>query len=477
MQAHEAPQPRLMARMRSALAARLRARDRYDEFYPGAIEILNSPPSPLGRAVAWTIMAAFALLLLWACLGSVDIVVEARGRIVPVDNSKTVQAPEAAQVSAIHVRDGQQVARGQALIDLNPTETSADQARTENDYLDAALSAARLRALTAALAGRQDAEAAFKPPENAPSAMTQLHRQQLRSAIGQYTTQQAALAASYQEAQANAGAADAELTRLTHTLPLLEEQLETRRGLVEKGYFSKIEFLNLERQAVDARLSIPVQKGRLDQARAALQRIGQERRQSAADASRRTLEELAEAERRVAALEQERIKAGHHSERLRLTAPIAGTVQELAVYSAGAVVTAAQPLLVVVPNDARLELEAQVLNRDIGWVGAGQRVAIKVDAYEFTLYGMASGRVDSVSSDAVTSADPKRTPTLERPPDAYFAARIVLNETALRSPKGARLALRPGMTVTAEINGGKRRVIEYLLSPIAAYAHDSMRER
>ncbi len=150
----------------------------------------------------------------------------------------------------------------------------------------------------------------------------------------------------------------------------------------------------------------------------------------------------------------------------RLTAPVAGTVQQLAIHTVGGVVTEAQPLMAVVPANETLEVEAQIENRDIGFVRPGQAATVKIDSFPYTRYGYLEGEVVSVSHDAVQD---------ERK-GLVFLARVRLERNHLMIDD-ARVTLSAGMTVSAEIRTGKRRVIDYFLSPLQVHVGGSLRER
>jgi hemolysin D len=215
---------------------------------------------------------------------------------------------------------------------------------------------------------------------------------------------------------------------------------------------------------------------------AAIAVLDEQRAEAVAEFRRRATADLAEAERKVAALAEELVKARTRTRLLSLTAPIDGTVQQLAVHTIGGVVTSAQPVLVVVPHDARLEIEAMISNRDIGFVRSGQAAEIKVDAFDFTRFGLVHGTVESLSQDAIArDRDGDRARRIEPrggdgSQDLSFAARIRLERTRL-DVAGTEVNLAPGMTVTVEIKTGRRSVLSFLLSPIARYRQDALRER
>ena len=194
-------------------------------------------------------------------------------------------------------------------------------------------------------------------------------------------------------------------------------------------------------------------------------------------------------EPRAAGLAQDLVKAEQRTKLQALTAPVDGVVQQLAVHTVGGVVTPAQPLLVLVPQDSHLEIEAMVSNRDVGFVEPGQEAEIKVATFNFTRYGLLHGKVLSVSPDAVGRDDPQgqskdksQQPTTQDAKPAsddqgpVYAARISLERTQMQI-EDKPVNLSPGMSVTAEIRTGERRIISYLLSPLRKYRQDSLRER
>jgi membrane fusion protein, hemolysin D len=194
-----------------------------------------------------------------------------------------------------------------------------------------------------------------------------------------------------------------------------------------------------------------------------------------------------EAKRKAAGLSEDLIKATQRTQLQQLTAPVDGTVQQLAVHTVGGVVTPAQALLVVVPNDSHLEIEAMVSNRDVGFIHPGQEAEIKVDTFNFTRYGLIHGRVLSLSQDAIArdklqdkSADttPGSTNASSEPrgQELLYSARISLDRTQMQVDENL-VNLSPGMAVTVEIKTGSRAVITYLLSPLLRYKQESLRER
>ena len=453
-------------------------------FLPAALEIVETPPQPLAGAVGGTIIALFCVALAWAALGKVDIVTTATGRIVPSGRTKIVQPFETGVVRAIHVRDGQTVITGEVLIELDPTMNDAERKHFESDLITAELDVARL---TAALSGETDPLVAFHPPDDAPATVVSMQRQFLLHQVDEHRAKLAALDGQKAQKAAELATINATVTKLDAVLPVLQERVGMRKLLYSHQTGSKANYLELFQTLVETQQDLLVQKGKAHEAEAALVAITEQRAQTVAEFQRTLSGELVEAQRKAAGLTEDLIKAQQRTKLQVLAAPVDGTVQQLAVHTVGGVVTPAQALMVVVPADSHLEIEALVPNRDIGFVRVDQDVEIKIDTFNFTRYGLIHGKVLSVSQDAITKDKPPEksndetqgaTTTTSEPKgqELVYAARIWLDRTQMQVEDRV-VNLSPGMAVTAEIKTGSRSIISYLLSPLLRYKHESLRER
>ncbi|WP_262925501.1 HlyD family type I secretion periplasmic adaptor subunit [Leptothrix cholodnii] len=237
------------------------------------------------------------------------------------------------------------------------------------------------------------------------------------------------------------------------------------------------------RERVEQERDLATAEARLAETQASLAE-GQQARAAYLAELRRTLQERAtKARLELAQLGQAGRKADQRSRQTRLTAPVAGTVQQLAVHTAGGVVTPAQVLMVIVPTDAPLTAEVQFDNKDIGFVQPGQAAQIKLETFNFTRYGTLAATVQWVAADAVAAGQrsdgagaPLQAGNSAQAGQAVFPARLQLQKNDL-DIDGKRVRLGAGLNVTAEVKTGRRRVIEYLLSPIHRQVSESLGER
>jgi len=457
------------------------------EFLPAALEVLETPASPAGRAVAATIGLFLISALAWSIIGHVDIVATAPGTIIPAGKSKIVQPLEAGVIRAILVQDGDHVRAGQTLFELDNTVAAAERDRILPQLHHARLDAAGLRALRHDLDTGEGLHS-FVPPDGA----SPIELEQTRAGIAARRAEQMAKLANLIQQIAGKQAEQAENTatieKLAASLPWLEQKLTLRRQLLSIEFGNRLAYLDAEQAMVEGRTALTVQQKHAPEITAALNALTAQHEQAVASYAHDVLKDLADAEEKAGTLDQQLREAAHKAEQTVLTAPVDGTVQQLAVHTLGGVVTPAQALLTVVPDDAGMLVEAHIQNKDVGFVHAGQDVEVKVQAFEFTRYGLIHGTVLDVSRDAVAAnADPAKARDANRggaqsgdddgQSDAGgYVAHVALRSTTVQTEDGMA-ALGPGMSVTAEVKTGRRRVIGYLLSPLQRYAHEGARER
>jgi membrane fusion protein, hemolysin D len=283
----------------------------------------------------------------------------------------------------------------------------------------------------------------LKPPRL--SAVPGLSTEKLREA-------QKHLDGQFQDFRTKLQRIDAMIKNYTQALPLATQEALDYKTLSETHDVPVHAYLNKERARIEL-------EGKLTDAKNQRAALIAETRRLAYDA--RT-----EAEKIIGGSQPDIRRALFHRKLLTLVAPVDGTVQQLQVHTIGGVVPAAQPLMLIVPREHQLEVEAMVLNKDIGFVKEGQTAAIKVDAFPYTKYGLVPGRVIHISRDAIN--DEKK--------GLVYKVKVGLDEDSILVD-GRDTKLGVGMAVNVDIKTGDRRVIEYVLSPLLQLHHESLRER
>lgn len=445
-----------------SLAKKIRRKHKEEEFLPAALEILEKPPSPLGRATAWTIIAFFTIAVLWAIFGRVDVVATASGKILPRERVKIVQAPDVGVVRAINVRDGEPVKVGAALIDFDPTNAAAEQAQAREQLAIATIDLARGEALLSFL---NDGALVFDDDGLDPLIASR-QRAFINAQIAEYKAQEATLAKQRDERIADLAVATSQLSKLRETLPMVREQVFAREGLLEQGYAARLVVLEVKERQVAMEKDLQITRDQRVKAQAAIDAADLQLDQLREEFRKRVLGELAEAEARARLAREDLNKADLRRNMQSLRAPVDGVVQQLAVHTIGAVVKPADPLLVVVPGGGELVVDAMILNKDIGFVEEGDVVEVKLEAFPFTKYGVVDGTLEDISNDAIQ--DEKL--------GLVYQGRVKLAHQVI-TVNGRDISLSPGMNATVEIKTGKRRIIEFVLSPLLRYRDEALRER
>ena len=432
-------------------------------FLPAALEVIETPVSPTGRITAWVFMVGLVLTIAWLVLGRVDVVASAPGKIVPSGSVKIVQSAGTGVVRAIHVRDGDKVVKGQLLVELDTTLSQADLEQARKGLLAVELDVSRNRAIADALSGRG---VRFTPPAGTPPDVAATQRRLIAAQVGAIEATAASLSAARSSALSDAAAARAQRAKLDETVPILDHELEAMQRLDAKGYAPGLRLLELQRQRRGESGDRDVAAAQEARGQADASKFGRQMDQTREEARRVALADLAKAESEAILRREEVTKAMRRTGLQALRAPASGTVQQLALHTVGGVAEAARTLMVIVPGDGGLEVEARVLNKDAGFVHEGQEVAVKVEAFPFTRYGSVPGTVVSISRDAVP--DPKL--------GATYVAQIRLARPDLMVD-GKRTMLGSGLGVVADIRTGSRRIISYLLSPVQTSVAQAGRER
>ena len=462
------------------------------EFLPAALELLETPPSPVGIAGIWLICSAVLVALVWSYFGKLDIHAVAQGRIQPSGRSKVIQPVEAGKVVAIFVENGTRVKSGDILLELDPTETGADRQSQTRDLESARAESARRRV---AIQVARDTDRSLLPTPIAfdPTISgTVREREELVLAgdLGQLKSSRGNQVAQLAERIATKEKLTASIESRAKVIALAKERVDMRTQLNDSGSLSRalvIEVLSQYESQITTQIA---EKGQLVETQAAINTVASKIEELISQFVSDQSGKLAEAERKADRIAQDLVKATAKNERTTIKSPITGTIQQLAVSTVGQVVSSAQSLMTVVPTGGPIEIEAMIQNQDIGFVEPGQEAVIKIEAFPFTRYGSISGKVARVSRDAVEErdalamADPMQSArpggasggASSKGPSLVFPATVRLEKSTI-NVDGKEIALSPGMSVTVEILTGQRRAIDYVLAPLREIAANSARER
>jgi hemolysin D len=432
-------------------------------FLPANLELTESPPHPAPLWTARLLMGAALAIAIVATFGRLDIVAVAPGQLIPNANIKVIQPAMTGVVRRILVQNGERVLAGQLLVDLDPTQATADADKAKTGKVDAQLTIARAQALLKAQQTNSEPKVASIV---GATATRQADTQSLaEGSFREYRHKVASLKAELQKREAELDTVREEIAKLELTAPLARQQADDYKELVKGRFVSSHDFFDKEKAAIEQTHELAAQESRARELAAAIEEQRRNIEYTVATFRREQWEILNKADQDVAQNQHEEIKADAREGLTQLKSPVAGVVQQLNVHTVGGVVTGAQPLMEIVPDDA-LEVEARISNKDIGFVNAGQSVVVKIMTFPYTRFGYLTGTVIKVSNDA----------TSDKRLGLVFLARIHIPSNRFKVDN-KWLNLSPGMEVSAEIKTGTQRVWQYFLSPLIDIGRESLRER
>lgn len=472
-------------------------------FLPAALEIQAAPPAKWSRSLLWSIIALMVVLIAWASWAEIDIIATAQGKIVPSGKVKIIQPLETGVVTTIYVEEGQHVKAGDKLIALDNTSSQADADRLKSEWqgyiedlarqnaflakLDAVVSSAIVNTDATTLAS--SAVLSKTVPSKTELSTSNLSNVIVPNVATSDTpplpaNQRLLLESVWQEYQSKLNSFTSEITklmaekksikidvgRIEKTLPLVIERERSYYTLLGTSSVSRNQYLELKQQRIDQEESLLLQRAKIEQISASVVSAEQNLYAYLSETRRNTLQEINQLTRQSESAKQELTKAERLTRLRVLVSPVDGVVEELVIATIGGVVTPAQELLKIVPisehGGQQLEVEAGLLNKDIGFVHIGQIAEIKIDSFPFTKYGVIDGEVADISADAIEHEQLGLLFPLK--------ASLATDEINVN---GKWVKLKPGMSVTVEVKTGTRRLMEFLLAPLMRGVSEGARER
>jgi hemolysin D len=471
---------RKIARLRPLLPAAVAGVDEL-EFLPAALDLQAAPPSPIHNRLMWLICALIATALVFTCVSKIDIYAVAAARVQPTGRSKVIQPLATGKVLALHVKNGARVAQGDLLLELDSTETGADRAASVSQLhsLHAEI-ARRTAAVSAARSGPSDAEPGIQFQAGIDAAVIAREQAVLSADLSNLRSALSTLDGKITESVTQRQALGLTIEAQERLVSSLRDRVQMRQSLVDRQLGSRASVIDAEQELGEQLTVLANQQGEQLRIGAAIDSLKREKASQVARFVADNSQALAAAQAKESEVAQSLVKASAKVDYTLLHSPVKGTVQELAVTTIGQVVTVGQLLMVIVPDEARLEAEALVPNKDIGFVVPGQPAVLKIDAFPFMRYGTLSGQIANVSYDAVASrdatagGDPSRAVPLTQ--NLVYPVTVALDTEHILI-EGRSMPLLPGMSATVEIRTGERRLIEYFLSPILEVASEAAHER
>lgn len=437
-------------KLREKLSDIMKKSDDSHEFLPIVSEIQEEPLNPLGRTMFWTLITLILFTVLWLFFGKADVVVSARGKIIPDGEIKIIQPLDTGVIKKILVKEGDFVKKGQTLIEIDTSTTQPQLAslKANLDYVN--LERERLRSA----ANGKGMKSRLGIPAQQQEAN---YQEEFLTQQGLYNSSISDLKNQLQAKQAEIRSLDEEINNFRTQLSInlaKERRMNDVADIIAKNDLEKVHAENVEYRS-------KIQE--LNHRKAGLQK---EAAYIRSNFKTQNFNELADRDKRATEMEANIEEIEFRKAQQNIVSPVDGYVNTLLIHTTGGVVTPAQKLVSVVPADSPLVVKATVMNKDIGFIKEGMPVLIKVDTFDFQKYGMINGEVKKIAKDSVE--DEKLGPVY----DVYVTP---LNKTLM--VEGRETPISTGMSLTAEIKVNKRRIIEFFIYPMIKYWNQAIQIR
>jgi hemolysin D len=460
------------------------------QFLPGALEVLETPPAPLATTIILVICLFFIVAIGWAYFSRIDIIAIAQGKFQPAGRVKTVQSLETGRVVLNKVENGQHVKAGDILLALDPNGIQAEQGAVAADL--AAFQAEVVRrsaAIGVARSGHLDRVPAVDWPSEVSEVVRNREQRVIAADVMQLASQMALFDSRQKEKTAERSKLSATIKAQQSLIEILNERVAMRERLKDTAAFSKSNVLDATEMLRTQQATLVQEIGQIGEIDADLAVIDRDSLKAIQTFIADNAQRLEEAERQVATLTKKLAQADTKLDNLTIRSPIDGIVYASAVTTNGQVVSPGEELMRIVPDETTLEIETYLPNKDIGFVKVGQKALIKIESFPFTRYGTVDAIVTRVARDAIpepdaaqTESEPSRLRRNNMPAGADRVQNLVFPVT-LKPLKtsidvdGTTIPLGAGMAITAEIRTGSRRILDYLFSPLIQIGSEAMRER
>ncbi|KDM91756.1 HlyD family type I secretion periplasmic adaptor subunit [Photobacterium galatheae] len=436
------------------------------EFSPAMVRLQQRPPAIAAQCLIGVVCALALAVGLWATLGTVNILVTGYGKVETVTHMTRIQPVAVGKIRRLLVEEGEHVDAGQLLLELDTTEFDVDKQHLERKLAYQQIIIERLAMTDRAF---RDGHWVSQPLSPVPSLEPEfIEHQQLKMAsdILSYFADLAQYDSQVTEKQAELAELNALISKLEQLLTISTEQEQAKRVLSEQKLFSRLDWLEERRNLIADEQELVVLRQRVGRMNASIQQIQQEKKSFQARKESQLAAERLSALEALSTAREELKRMNTRIAHSLLHAPVSGVVHQLQAYRAGEVLVEAQPVMQIIPDQTPLEVVVYVPNKDIGFIQEGVKAIVKVESYPYTQYGTLSGVVKNISPD-----------TIELNQAGFFyEVKITLDQQAIPY-QGRELTLSPGMAVMAEMKTGKRKMIDYFLSPLIEMKDSAFSER
>ncbi|MBU2646108.1 HlyD family type I secretion periplasmic adaptor subunit [bacterium] len=434
--------------------------DGYDEQVDA--EAFLSEKMPLSRLLLPWFIAMFSLFMIsWAWFSEIDIVSSTRGVIIPNTRLQFIQSNGSNVVNRILVKEGQHVSAGDSLVEFLQTDKLGDQAKIQDTLLKNRARFYRLKAMQGFYQHRRQKIA---PPENNPFLEREISILDSQKSVFRF--QDTTLKKKIETLQADLKSLGREIELLDLLVPRTMVDIERSKLLLDEGIIGREKLDTLYEKLIHQKKERQIKQARVEGIMAEIDYQEESHRLSRESQQQEIEVELLKLEQEFRILNQDLHKLESEIRLKNLISPITGIVNEIMVYTQGAVVQSGEVIMSIVPEKSPLEVEAKILNQDVGFIEEGHTVAVKLDSFNFTRYGKLNGTIRRIASGGV-----------EDPQLGMIYPTIIELANQKIEVDDKVFSLKPGMTVTIDIKTGHRKIADYILEPFLRYSDEALRER
>lgn len=433
------------------------------QFKPAIIAIQDDPASPAGRLVAWTLCLIILIAIVWSCIAKIDIIATATGQIVPVGNTKVVQSHIDATIRTIKIKEGDFVKKGELLIELDDESYTSEKESLEKMLAAETVKYNRANAMLNYIDKKIIEKLMFVDGKSiSPRIQEMLFEEEYKDLESSLSMLKEMIDQKKYELESVVN----NINHYKQTVNLTEIRAKKFKGLLEQKVSSELEYMEFDEKRIREKNELISLISRERQTKANIKELEEKVKYTVIENKKRQLTTLEESFNKINKIKEEINKNEIMIKYSKIISPVDGYIQELKFHTIGGVMEQAQEILKIVEDKSDIEVETMILSKDIGFVHRGMEVAIKVDSFLFTKYGLVHGTVTNISEDAIK--DEKM--------GLVYKTTIKLNKKTVHV-EGKEIDLSYGMGVTSEIKTGTRTVIEFFLSPIMKKMNESINER
>lgn len=431
------------------------------DFYPNHIALIEKPLTPYSRYIASIISFSVIAFIMWASLGKLNVQSSATGKLIVAGHSQVIQIYEHSRLAVLHVKEGQKVNQGDALLTLDILGVDEEVKGLQKKIDSLLLLKLRYQALS---------------QEASPQKLyhfNKLDEKTKKSILISYQKEK-------DEFESNINLIDTEIEinnknqTLIHnellSLNTLKENINQRFLLKKKLFIKKIisqmEYLENEKELLEINRVITIKNAEYQLIKSQEKKLNENLDTLEKQKKLEWHDKYKQYESELLIYSQNLNHAQKRQQLKIVRAPVTGTVQQITNYTLGSSLQPSQQMMTIIPDNQHNIAEVNILNKDIGFIHVGQKAMIKIDAFPYTRYGTLEGNITNIAKDSIQHEQL----------GLVYPATIELNTQMIES-NNQQYSLAPGMSLVAEIIIDKRRVIDYLLSPIEVYRHNALTEK